>query len=68
VIVLGLRVLPNNREQSETLFDDVLEKAAPRREVEGVVFVDDRRNDEDGPLPDLLCLRRVLQQLEHLGA
>ena len=40
----------------------------PGRQVQGVVLVDRRRHDQQRDLPDLLGLRPVLDQLEHLGA
>src|SRR5215471_18934623 len=53
MVVLRPRVAPDDREYRESLLDEVLEHAASRREVEGVVLVDDRRHDEDRLLAHL---------------
>ena len=68
VPVPGVRVAPADREHLMALADQVLGHAAAGREVGDVVLVDHRRDDQHRVLVDLLGRRRVLDQLEHLGA
>ena len=64
--VLLVRVAPRDDEDLHPLADEVLDEAAPRREVEDVVLVDRRRDEQQRDLVDLLRRRPVLDELEDL--
>ena len=66
--LLLVRVAPRDHEDLHPLADEVLDEAAPRREVEDVVLVDRRRDEEQRDLVDLLRRRLVLDELEDLRA
>ena len=68
VALLVVRVAPGDHEHLLALADQVLDQAAPRGEVEHVVLVDRRRDEQQRDLAHLVGLRRVLDQLEDLGA
>ena len=68
VALLGVRVAPGDDEHLLALAHEPLDHAAPRREVEHVELVDRRRREQQRDLADLLRLRRVLDELEDLGA
>jgi hypothetical protein len=65
---LGGRVAPTHQEDGEPLPHQVLDHAPAGADVHDVVFVDPRRDDDDGDAVDLLGLRRVLDQLDQLVA
>ena len=70
-VEVGVRlvgVAPGDEEDLHPLGDEVLDDTAPRREVEDVVLVDRRRDEEQRDLVHLLGRRLVLDQLEHVGA
>src|SRR5258708_19506671 len=58
------RISPADCEQRDTVFDRILEEAAPRREVHDVELVDLRRNDDQRPFVNLFGRARLLYQLE----
>ena len=58
------RVAPADDEDLVALRDQVLDDRAAGREVPDVELVDLRRHDEDRARPDLVGLRRVLDQLQ----
>ena len=66
--LLGVRVAPGDHEHLLALADQPLDHAAPGREVEHVELVDRRRREQQRDLAHRLGLRRVLDQLEHVGA
>ena len=68
VPLLDVRVAPRDREDLLSLLDEPLDHAAAGREVEHVVLVDRRRGEQQRHLAHLLGLRRVLDELEDLGA
>jgi hypothetical protein len=66
--VAGVGVAPRDDEHLLALGHQVLDQAAARSEVDGVVLVDHRRDDQQRHGPDPVGLGRVLDQLEHGGA
>ena len=58
------RVLPADREDLKPLLDQVSQHAVLRLEIEGVVFVDLRRDQQDRPQMNVFGLRRKLNELE----
>ena len=68
VAMSGVRVPPGDHEDLLAALDEVLDEAAARREVGDVELVDHRRDHEQRAGPHRRGLRRVLDQLEHLGA
>jgi hypothetical protein len=68
-VALGaLGVAPRDHEDLLALVEQVLDEAAPRREVEDVELVDRRGYDEQRHLAHALGAGLVLDQLEDLGA
>jgi hypothetical protein len=68
VALFGVGIAPGDHEHLLALSHEPFDHAAARREVEHVVLVDRRRREQQRDLPDLLGLRRVLDELEHLAA
>ena len=66
--LFGVGVAPGDHEDLLALVDEPFDHAAAGGEVEHVVLVDRRRREQQRHLADLLGLRRVLDQLEHVGA
>ena len=66
--MLRARVAPGDREDLLPALDQVLDMAAPRREVRDVELVDHRRYEQDRDRPHLRGRRLVLDELEALVA
>ena len=65
--LLGARVAPRDAEHLVALADEVLDQAAAGCQVDDVVLVDRRRDDQQRRRVDLRRGRLVLDQLEHVG-
>ena len=65
--VASLRITPRNHEDLLALLDEVLDHAAPWRDIHDVVLVDHRWHHEQWNRAHLGCLRGVLNQFEHRG-
>jgi hypothetical protein len=68
-VTLGLvRVAPRDREHLLTLRDVMFDHAPAGREIEDVVLVDRRRDEQEGDFSYLHGRGLVMDELEHLGA
>ena len=63
-----VRIDPGDHEDREALRHSEAHEAFFRREVEDIVFVDPRRNDQQWALVDCLGRRRILDQFDEIVA